>query len=380
MGRDLAQRVDQNATRVQQAGQDAPVSIGQLIQQLRPEMARALPKGMDADRMARIALTVLRQNPNLGLSTKESFMGALLTCSQLGLEPGAGGEAYLVPYNHRKGPLAGKTECQLIIGYQGLVKLFWQHPMAKHIDAQAVHEHDDFDYAYGLDPFLRHKPALGDRGEVRAYYAVATLQSGGSAFVVLSPEQVRALRQGKVGPSGQIDDPMAWMERKTVLRQLLKTLPKSTNLLRAEVVDEKVRTDLREDAIDLPAAHRQIEPAVQVVTTEAGPVDPATGEIHDAQPAPEQQRPKGTITQAQQRKLHATLRDAVGDDRDAGLRLVSETIERDVASTAELSKAEAGRVIDELEKLVASQDQAPARAPVDPAEVDRDWGVAGEPQ
>jgi recombination protein RecT len=376
MGRDLASRVEGNAVATRDSGQQQPVSIGQLIQQLRPEMSRALPKHMDADRMARIALTVLRTNPSLGLSTKESFMGALLTCAQLGLEPGAGGEAYLVPYAHRRGPLAGKTECQLIIGYQGLVKLFWQHPLAKHIDAQAVHEHDEFDYAYGLDPFLRHKPALGDRGRVVAYYGVATLTTGGSAFVVLSPDQVKALRQGKVGPSGQIADPMAWMERKTVLRQLLKTLPKSANLLRAEVVDEKIRTDLAEDAIDLPGAHREIEAGGQVVQSEAGPVDTSTGEIQDDQPPAE--RPKGDITQAQQRKLHAALRDAVGDDRAAGLRLIGETLERDVQSTAELSKAEAGRVIDELEKIVASRSQAAEpESTVDQAEVDKAWGVQG---
>lgn len=285
MGRELSERVQRNA--VQQGAQpEGPRSIGQLIQSLRPEMARALPKHMDADRMARIALTVLRQNPNLGASTPESFMGALLTCAQLGLEPGAGGEAYLVPYQHRKGPLAGKTECQLIIGYQGLVKLYWQHPLAKHIDAQAVHEHDEFDYAYGLDPFLRHKPALGDRGQVIAYYGVASLTTGGSAFVVLSPDQVKSLRQGKQGPSGQIADPMAWMERKTVLRQLLKTLPKSTNLVRGLEVDEKIRTDLTEDGIDAPG--RVIEgTSVQMVQTDVGPVDPQTGEVVDPEPPAE---------------------------------------------------------------------------------------------
>ncbi len=283
MGRDLTARVQSNAVQQGGAPTGPPQTIGQLIQSLRPEMARALPKHMDADRMARIALTVLRQNPNLGVSTPESFMGALLTCAQLGLEPGAGGEAYLVPYAHRKGPLAGKTECQLIIGYQGLVKLYWQHPMAKNIDAQAVYANDTFDYAYGLDPFLRHKPLLsGDRGAIVAYYAVATLTTGGSAFLVMSPDDVKTLRGGKEGTSGQIADPARWMERKTVLRQLLKTLPKSTNLVRGLEVDERIRTDLTEDGIDAPA--RRVESAaVTMVQTDVGPVNPATGELDDDQ-------------------------------------------------------------------------------------------------
>lgn len=222
-------------------------SIGKVIQQMQPELRRALPKGMDADRMARLALTVLRQSemqarqsgrPNMSLAncSPQSFAGALLTAAALGLEPGVNGEAYLVPY---------KRECQLIIGYQGYAKLFWQNPLARHLDAQAVHANDEFDYGYGTEPFLRHKPARGDRGEVIYYYAVATLSTGGSSFVVLTPEEVRKLRGGKVGTSGNIDDPMKWMERKTALRQLIKTLPRSTQLNAAVSVDEEMGSSLR---------------------------------------------------------------------------------------------------------------------------------------
>lgn len=269
MANDLTARTRQAANLATNPQQGTP-TIGSLIQSMRGEIARALPKGMDGDRMARIALTVLRKDPKLQNCTPESFMGALLTSAQLGLEPGAGGEAYLVPYGR---------ECTLIIGYQGYAKLFWQHPLAKHLDAQAVHENDEFDYAYGLEPFLRHKPALGDRGKVHAFYAVAALTSGATAFVVLSPEEVKALR-GTSGPNGGIKDPMHWMSRKTAVRQLVKLLPKSANLSRALEADEKVRTDLDEDAIDLPmAAPTQIEQSVNV--PDVGTVDASTGEIQD---------------------------------------------------------------------------------------------------
>lgn len=213
-----------------------PPSIATLIAQMQPEIQRALPKGMDGDRIARLALTVVRQNPQLANASPASFAGALLTAAALGLEPGVNGEAYLVPY---------KRECQLIIGYQGYAKLFWQNPLARHIDAQAVYANDEFDYAYGTEPFLRHKPANGDRGDLIAYYAVATLSTGGSSFVVLSPDEVKKLRGGKVGTSGNIDDPMRWMERKTALRQLIKTLPRSTMLNHALVADEAFGTSLR---------------------------------------------------------------------------------------------------------------------------------------
>jgi len=273
---------------VAQRDADQP-TIGSVIQQLRPEIARALPKHMDADRMARMALTVLRKDPKLARCTPESFAGALLTSAALGLEPGVNGEAYLVPYGR---------ECQFIIGYQGFAKLFWQSPLAAHLDAQAVHEKDDFDYEYGLAPMLRHKPALGvDRGNVIAYYAVAKLTTGASAFVVLSAEEVKSLRGGKVGPSGNIPDPMHWMERKTALRQLVKLLPKSATLNAALEVDEKKGTELRREQLAVKAIESP-EPAapdgVDVVTGEAGatydgsgPVDVEHDGSGDETPEPE---------------------------------------------------------------------------------------------
>lgn len=239
-------------------------TIGAMIQSLRPELGRALPRGMDADRMARLALTVLRQTPALASCSPQSFAGSLLTAAALGLEPGVNGEAYLVPY---------KRECQLIIGYQGYAKLFWQNPLARHLDAQAVYENDEFDYEYGLNPRLSHKPARGDRGRVIYYYAVATLSTGGSSFVVLTPEEVKKLRGGKVGTSGNIDDPMRWMERKTVLRQLIKTLPRSTQLNAAVTADEEFGTSLR---------------ARKAAESISGGVDTSTGEIHDAEVVEEQ--------------------------------------------------------------------------------------------
>jgi recombination protein RecT len=257
------------------SGQPEQQTLAQLIERQKPEIARVLPKHLDPDRLARIALTVLRKTPQLGNCTPESFLGALMTCAQLGLEPGVSNEAYLVPHRNKK---TNTTECTLIIGYQGYAKLFWQHPLAKHLDAQAVYENDEFDYQYGLEPRLVHKPALGARGKVIAYYAVASLQGGGSAFIVMSPEDVRRIR-GSAGPSGQIADPMQWMEKKTALRQLFKLMPKSSQLTSAITHDGGVRTDAT-------APIAEVSPDVingeLVDPMPPAGVDAATGEIDPA--------------------------------------------------------------------------------------------------
>ena len=260
-----------------QAAQQQSNSIAGFIKSMQPEIERALPAHMNADRMARLLLTAVRQTPKLAQCDPQSFAGSVLTASALGLEPNTpNGEAYLIPY--------GK-ECQLVVGYQGLVKLFWQSPLAQHIDAQAVYENDQFDYAYGLDPFLTHKPAMGERGKVVAYYGVASLNTGAKHFVVLSPDEVKKLRQGKVGPSGKIADPMHWMERKTVLRQLLKTLPKSPNLSQAIASDETAGSTLRARQLGQPV---QAAPVLEQAAPEPSDdpsehVDPETGEVIDGE-------------------------------------------------------------------------------------------------
>lgn len=210
--------------------QSAPPLVAAL-EQMRPELERVLPAHLSGDRMARIMLTEIRKTPKLAQTDPNSFFGALLTSAALGLEPGVNGEAYLVPY--------GK-ECQLIVGYQGLVKLFWQHPLAKRLTAEVVYENDHFAYDKGLTMRLEHTPAVGNRGKIVGYYAIAELNNGGINFDFFTPEQIKALRGGKVGTSGGVTDPEKWMERKTALKQVLKMMPKSAELATALRTDETI--------------------------------------------------------------------------------------------------------------------------------------------
>lgn len=266
----IARRAQQTGTAV--ATNNAPPTLAQQIERMKPEIARALPTHMDADRMARIALTTLRRTPKLATCTPESFLGALMTCSQLGVEPGATGEAYLIPYGR---------ECTFVLGYRGMAKLFWQSPMAKSLDAQVVYENDHFEYEYGLNPRLEHRPVLANRGKAIAYYAVASTTTGGSAFVVLSPEDVEQHRRhSKSGNSGPWRDHYDAMAKKTCVRELFKLLPVSVELATAAALDNSVRTDTAPDALDAP---------VNYVTGEIE--DSQAGEVIDAEAEPEGGRP-----------------------------------------------------------------------------------------
>lgn len=341
-------------------------SLRKFLQRIQPEIARALPRGMDADRIARIALTLVRQSEmqaqkenrttSLARCTHESVAGALLTASALGLEPGINGEAYLVPY---------KTECTLIVGYQGLVKLFWQHPLAKYLDAQAVYERDQFDYELGRSQFIMHRPARGDRGEIVAYWAAAELTSGAFQFQVLTPDEVQALRGGRVGPSGSIADPQRWMERKTVLRQLLKLMPKSVTLSTALVVDEQRGSTLArhgapaaiaagDPVAALPPAIVQEQSIPTVTVPDPAEPDTAPAAVPSSSTEPKPEPEQTGITAAQLKKLHTLFTKLkITDTKHADLSVL---LRREITSTKDLSQSEADTVIAKLDDLSREDD------------------------
>lgn len=225
------------STDVTTTEQKQPPTLAESLQAMRPEIERALPKHMSGDRLTRIVLTELRKTPRLAQCTPQSFFGALMTAAALGVEPGVSGECYLIPFRDKR---SGTVECQFILGYQGLAKLFWQHPLAKRLSAEYVCENDHFAYDKGLTLRLEHTPAQGDRGKVIGYYAIVELSTGGIQFDYFTAEEIRAIRGGREGTSGDIADLQHWMERKTALKQVLKLMPKSAELATALRADESI--------------------------------------------------------------------------------------------------------------------------------------------
>lgn len=200
---------------------------------MKAQFQAALPKHMTAERMARIVTTEIRKTPALAKCDQASFLGSVIQCAQLGLEPGNSlGHAYLLPYG---------SHVQLIIGYRGMIDLARRSGQIISLSARAVREHDEFDYQLGLHEDLIHKPFEGEAaGEITHVYAVAKLQGGGVQFEVMSRAQVEAVRaQSKAGKSGPWVTHFEEMAKKTVIRRLFKYLPVSVEIQRAVVLDER---------------------------------------------------------------------------------------------------------------------------------------------
>lgn len=210
-----------------------------------------LPKHVSADRMLKIALGAMRTTPKLMQCTTESLFGAIVQCSQLGLEPNTPlGHAYLIPFEKKskKGNqwVVEKIETQIVLGYKGLIDLARRSGQVVSISAHEVCQNDKFDYAYGLNERLDHVPAMSNRGEVVAFYAVAKLVGGGHAFEVMSRQQVEEIRDASQNYKfAREKEKTVWgqhfieMGRKTVLRRLFKYLPVSIELATASVLDGK---------------------------------------------------------------------------------------------------------------------------------------------
>jgi len=228
-----------------------PQNIKQWIVAMKPQIEAALPKVITAERFTRMALTAVSSNPKLADCTPKSFMGALMQAAQLGLEPNTPlGQAYLIPYRNK-----GVMEVQYQTGYKGLIELAHRSGQFKNIEAHTVFENDTFEYEYGLEPKLVHKPALKDRGGIIAFYAVFTLVNGGFGFEVMSKEDVDA--HAKKYSQGFNSSYSPWktsyesMAKKTVLKQLLKYAPIRTEFAREMTADETIKNDISDDMLSV---------------------------------------------------------------------------------------------------------------------------------
>lgn len=240
---------------------DKPKDLAHLLASpaVMQQIKLALPRHMTPERMARIATTELRKTPKLAQCEPMSFLGAVIQCAQLGLEPGSGlGHAYILPYDVRKKNASGKwetvrTDAQLIIGYRGMIDLARRSGQILSLSATAVYQGDEFECVMGLEPTLKHIPDFDNPDREHAdrltfVYAVAKLKDGGTQFAVMSRAQINAIRgRSKAAESGPWVTDYEAMALKTVIRRLFKYLPVSVELQRAVQLDERADAGLSQD-------------------------------------------------------------------------------------------------------------------------------------
>lgn len=226
------------------------------------QLAAVAARHMNPERMMRVVANAIRTTPKLQQCEPISFLGALMQCASLGLEPNTIlGHAYLIPFdktlNRNKATERTITEVQLVIGYKGLIDLARRSGHITSIHA-GIHYSDDattgglWEYEEGTEAKLRHRN--GDMaGQKKHAYAIAKFKDGGHAYVVMPWSHVMKIRDASQGYKRAVENAKKWkkpvdtpwvthedaMAKKTAIRALAKYLPLSVEFSDAMAVDEQ---------------------------------------------------------------------------------------------------------------------------------------------
>ena len=250
--------------------QKKPQTLQDYVQRMSGQIKLALPANLTPDRFQRIVLTAISSNPKLQECSPTSFLGAMMTAAQLGVEPNTPlMQGFLIPRNSRNG-----VECTFQLGYKGMIDLAYRSGNISTIGAYVVYKNDEFHVQFGLSPDITHVPCMADRGDPIAFYAYYKTKDGGFGFEVMSVEEVRAHSRKfsdsvKRGWTSPWDTNFEEMAKKTVLKKVLKYAPLSTDAA---------------SRIDLDASVRNVNPDDQIKSFAEEPIvytniDAETGEI-----------------------------------------------------------------------------------------------------
>ena len=232
-------------------------TIKDYVQSMSKQISLALPANLTPERFQRIVLTAISSNPKLQECTPQSFLGAMMTAAQLGIEPNTPlGQGYLIP---RKAKKDGQfvDECTFQLGYKGLIDLAYRSGDVVNIGAQTVYANDKFHVTLGLDSNIEHEPTMGDRGDPIAFYAYYKTRGGAYGFEYMTVADARAHAKKfseavKKGWSSPWDTNFEEMAKKTVLKKALKYAPLSTEVASKISMDETVHETISPNMMEEP--------------------------------------------------------------------------------------------------------------------------------
>jgi recombination protein RecT len=209
--------------------------LSQHMDKFKSQIALALPKHLNADRMTRLALTAFSQNKDLRNCDMMSICASVVVASQLGLEIGVGGQGYLVPY---------KGKATFVPGWKGLVDLVSRAGRAT-VWTGAAYEGDTFEYALGDNPFVKHLPEgdSDDPEKITHVYAIGRVNGSNYPVIevwTLARVKRHLAKHNKVGGAHYAHKNMEMYARKVALLQVLKYMPSSIEVMRAMDVSNAI--------------------------------------------------------------------------------------------------------------------------------------------
>lgn len=189
-------------------------------------------------------LNAVKKNQELLKCTPQSLFGSILYFAEIGLPFNTPeGFGYILPFVNK-----GVTEATPIIGYKGLIEMAYRNTKVKALRIQSVYEKDEFEYEYGTQEFIKHRPCkTGERGKLTAVYAIAQVEGINPLFVVVHRPELEKIQglsksgKSQYSPYNNGTDVFNIMQAKVAIKLLFKTLPKTDNdaLIKALEMDNK---------------------------------------------------------------------------------------------------------------------------------------------
>ena len=189
----------------------------------RVEMSEALLKrmGMTGEEYQRICLNALLLNPALAQCTNHSIDVAVIQCINAGLVPD-GKQAAIIPF---------KDTATLVPMIEGKLMLARRATPGIVLVTKVVYAGDDFEYAEGFPPVLKHNPSpTADRRAENIIAAYAWALVPGAQYPEMEVffrgdiDRYRGYARSQRGPW---ETHFAEMAKKAVLGQVVKRMPKA---------------------------------------------------------------------------------------------------------------------------------------------------------
>jgi recombination protein RecT len=219
----------------QQAIQTFKNQLSNYEKQILPDLLQK--HGITPSQFTQVVLSEIKKNDKLlqaFIDNPSSMFASILAGAEVGLIPSDMlGEFYLIPRNMKQSDGKYKQTITPLIGYKGLMNILLRSGDITRIHTEVVYEGDEFTPIYGLEPNIVHKPNFEvprTADKIRYAYAVAKSKSGEYQFAVMTRSEIEAVKNLSKYPNDlYFNDKMGinrWMERKVVLVQLAKMLPK----------------------------------------------------------------------------------------------------------------------------------------------------------
>lgn len=216
--------------------------IREVLEKRQGDIAKAIPRGIDAQRFTRVALSNFQIKPQLLDCTPASVFTAIMQAAAWGLElDPVLGHAYLVPY---------KQQCQLLLGYRGMLALARRSGDIANFIPGVVHQKDTFTYKRvglrgngTLGTILDHLEYDGpdDPGPVVATYIVMITKDGSEQIDVMFRRDIDKVRsRSRAKDSGPWVTDFEPMALKSVVRRASKFWPLETSVAAAINQDELI--------------------------------------------------------------------------------------------------------------------------------------------